>query len=81
LSRDEDNPLLTFPGINPASAAGMHLMAFSAAQQPTTQVTDAASEPNAAAWGTLLWVGVIAVVFFALLAAAVLGLIGRRTRE
>jgi hypothetical protein len=58
----------------------MNLIAFSAAQQPTPQVTDAASEPNAAAWGTLLWVGVIAVVFFALLAAAVLGLIGRRTR-
>lgn len=56
-------------------------MAFSAAQQPPPQVTDAASEPNAAAWGTLLWVGVIALVFFALLAAAVLGLIGRRTRE
>jgi hypothetical protein len=58
----------------------MDLMAFSAAQ-PTPQVTDAASEPNTAAWATLLWVGVLAVVFFALLAAAVLGLIGRRTRE
>jgi hypothetical protein len=58
----------------------MDLMALSAAQPPA-QITDAASEPNAAGWGTLLWVGVIAVVFFALLAAAVLGLIGRRTRQ
>jgi hypothetical protein len=38
---------------------------------------------NTAGWGTLLWVAVIAVVFFVLLAAAGLSLIGgrRRTRE
>ncbi len=59
---------------------GMDLMALSAAQPPP-QISDAASEPNAAGWGILLWVGVLAVVFFALLAAAVLGLIGRRTRD
>jgi hypothetical protein len=59
----------------------MDLMAFSAVT-PTPQVSDAGSEPNAAAWATLLWVAVLAAVFFALLAAAVLGLLsGRRTRE
>lgn len=56
-------------------------MAFSAVQQ-TPQPTDASTEVNSAGWGILLWVAVLAVVFFALLAAAVLGLIGgRRTRE
>jgi len=59
----------------------MDLMAFSAVQQ-TPQPTDASTEVNSAGWGILLWVAVLAVVFFALLAAAVLGLIGaRRTRE
>jgi hypothetical protein len=73
--------LLTFRWHQSRIGRGMDLMAYSAAQPPTPQISDAATEPNAAAWGTLLWVGVIAVVFFALLAAAVLGLIGRRTRE
>jgi hypothetical protein len=38
---------------------------------------------NTAGWGILLWVVVLAVVFFALLAAAGLGLLAgrRRTRE
>jgi len=60
----------------------MELIAFSAAQ-PTSQPTDASDEVNSAGWGTLLWVAVIAVVFFVLLAAAGLSLIGgrRRTRE
>lgn len=54
-------------------------MAFSAAQ-PTPQPTDASREVNTAGWGTLLWVAVIAVVFFVLLAAAGLSLIGRGRR-
>ena len=60
----------------------MELIAFSAAQT-TPQPTDASEELNTAGWGTLLWVTVIAVVFFILLAAAGLSLIGsrRRTRE
>lgn len=59
----------------------MELFAYSA--QPTPQPSDAATEVNAAGWGTMLWIGVIAVVLFVLLAAAGLGLIGRgrRTRE
>ena len=62
--------------------SGMELIAFSAAQPPQ-QATDVSSELNSAGWGTLLWVTVIAVVFFVLLAAAGLSLIGgrRRTRE
>jgi signal transduction histidine kinase len=61
---------------------GMELIAFSAAQQPS-QPIDAATEVNTAGWGTLLWVGVIALVAVVLLATAGLGLIsrGRRTRE
>lgn len=61
----------------------MELIAFSAAQQPTPQPTDASDEVNTAGWGTLLWVTVIAVVFFILLAAAGLSLIGagKRTRQ
>ena len=59
----------------------MDPMALSAAQQPPPQITDAGTEPNAAAWAILLWVAVLAAVFFVLLAAAVLGLIGRRTRD
>ena len=57
-------------------------MALSAAQPPP-EVTDVSTEVNSAAWGTLLWVTVIAVVFFILLAAAGLSLVGgrRRTRE
>jgi hypothetical protein len=60
----------------------MDLKAFSAAQ-PTPQPTDASTEVNTAGLGTLLWVAVIAVVFFVLLAAAGLSLIGsgRRMRE
>jgi hypothetical protein len=60
----------------------MKLIAFSAAQ-PTPQPTDASDELNTAGLGTLLWVIVLAVVFFALLAAAGLSLIRsrRRTRE
>jgi hypothetical protein len=59
----------------------MELIAFSA--QPSPQPTDASDEVNTAGWGTLLWVAVIAVVFFILLAAAGLSLIGsrRRTRQ
>jgi hypothetical protein len=57
----------------------MELIAFSAAQ-PAPQPTDASDEVNTAGWGTLLWVTVIAVVFFVLLAAAGLSLIGRRRR-
>jgi hypothetical protein len=78
-SRDEDNPLLTSAGIDHASSARMELIAFSAAQ-PAPQPTDASAEVNTAGWGTLLWVAVIAVVFFVLLAAAGLSLIGRRRR-
>ena len=61
----------------------MELIAFSAAQQPAPQPTDVSNEVNAAGWGTLLWVFVIAVVFFILLAAAGLSLVGGRrlTRE
>jgi hypothetical protein len=60
----------------------MELIAFSAAQA-TPQPTDASTEVNTAGWGTLLWVTVLAVVFFVLLVAAGLSLIGsgRRTRE
>lgn len=60
----------------------MELIALSAAQPPT-EVTDAATGLNSAGLGTLLWVLVIAVVFFVLLAAAGLSLAGgrRRTRE
>jgi hypothetical protein len=59
----------------------MELIALSAAQPPP-EVTDVSTELNSAAWGTLLWVTVIAVVFFVLLAAAGLSLVsGRRTRE
>ena len=60
----------------------MDLIALAAAQQPATPI-DAATEVNAAGWGTLLWVTVIAVVFFILLVAAGLSLIGagRRRRE
>ena len=60
----------------------MELMALSAAQPPP-EVTDVSTEVNSAAWGTLLWITVIAVVFFILLAAAGLSLVGgrRRTRE
>jgi len=60
----------------------MELIALSAAQQ-TPGPLDAATEVNAAGWGTLLWVTVIAVVFFILLVAAGLSLIhtGRRMRE
>ena len=60
----------------------MELIAFSAAQT-TSQSSDASTEVNMAGWGTLLWVTVLAVVFFVLLVAAGLSLIGsgRRTRE
>lgn len=60
----------------------MELIAFSAAQT-TSQPSDASTEVNTAGWGTLLWVTVLAVVFFVLLVAAGLSLIGsgRRTRE
>jgi hypothetical protein len=57
----------------------MDLMAFSAAR-PTPQPTDASDELNTAGWGTFLWIAVVAVVFFVLLTAAVLGLIGGRSR-
>ena len=59
----------------------MELIAFSAAQT-TSQSSDASTEVNTAGWGTLLWVTVLAV-FFVLLVAAGLSLIGsgRRTRE
>ena len=74
--------MLTSGGINHASLTRMELIAFSAAQT-TPQPTDASTEVNSAGFGTLLWVAVIAVVFFVLLAAAGLSLIGnrRRTRE
>jgi len=60
----------------------MELIALSAAQPPP-EVTDVSTEVNSAAWGTLLWVTVIAVVFFVLLAAAGLSLVSgrKRTRE
>jgi hypothetical protein len=61
----------------------MELIALSAAQQ-TPQPIDAATEVNSAGWGTMLWVTVLAVVFFILLVAAGLSLIGggrRRMRE
>jgi hypothetical protein len=58
----------------------MDLMAFSAVQPPTPQPTDASSEVNTAGLGMLLWVIVLAVVFFALLAAAGLGLLAGRRR-
>ena len=60
----------------------MNLIAMAAAQQTPTPI-DAATEVNAAGWGTMLWVAVIAVVFFVLLVAAGLSLIGagRRMRE
>ena len=79
-SRDEDNPLLTRTGINHASLTHMELIAFSAAQTTPQQPIDASSEVNSAGWGTLLWVSVIAVVFFILLAAAGLSLVGSRRR-
>ena len=47
----------------------MELIAFSAAQT-TSQSSDASTEVNMAGWGTLLWVTVLAVVFFVLLVAA-----------
>jgi hypothetical protein len=59
----------------------MELIAFSAAQTTPQQPIDASSEVNSAGWGTLLWVSVIAVVFFILLAAAGLSLIGSRRRR
>jgi hypothetical protein len=62
----------------------MELLAFATAQPASpAQPIDAASEVNAAGWATLLWVTVLAVVFFVLLAAAGLSLIGsgRRMRE
>ena len=59
----------------------MELIAFSAAQPTPAQPIDASSEVNSAGVGTLLWVTVIAVVFFVLLAAAGLSLIGRRRRS
>jgi len=58
----------------------MELIAFSAAQTTLQQPIDASSELNSAGWGTLLWVSVLAVVFFILLAAAGLSLIGSRRR-
>ena len=60
----------------------MNLIALAAAQQTSAPI-DAATEVNSAGWGTMLWVAVIAVVFFVLLVAAGLSLIGggRRTRE
>jgi hypothetical protein len=61
----------------------MELIAFSGAQPTPQQPTDASDEVNTAGLGTLLWVVVLAVVFFVLLAAAGLSLIGsgRRMRE
>ena len=58
----------------------MELIAFSAAQTTPQQPIDASSELNSAGWGTLLWVSVLAVVFFILLAAAGLSLVGSRRR-
>ena len=60
----------------------MNLIALAAAQQTPAPI-DAATEVNSAGWGTMLWVAVIAVVFFVMLVAAGLSLIGggRRTRE
>jgi hypothetical protein len=60
----------------------MELIALSV-EQPPPEVTDVSTEVNSAAWGTLLWVTVIAVVFFVLLAAAGLSLVSgrKRTRE
>ena len=66
-------------GINRAFTKGMELFAFSAAQQ-TPQPLDAATEVNSAGWGIMLWVMVLAVVFFVLLAAAGLSLIGAGRR-
>jgi len=79
LSRDEDNSLLTSLASITQRRHNMELIAFSAAQT-TTQPTDASDEVNAAGLGTLLWITVLAVVFFILLAAAGLSLVGRRTR-
>ena len=62
----------------------MELIALAAAQQtPPPAPLDAATEVNSAGWGTLLWVTVLAVVFFILLVAAGLSLIGggRRMRR
>jgi signal transduction histidine kinase len=58
----------------------MELIAFSAAQPTPQQPSDASSEVNSAGWGTLLWVSVIAVVFFILVAAAGVSLVGSRRR-
>jgi len=60
----------------------MDLLAFSAVQ-PAPKPSDASQEINTAGWGTFLWIAVIAVVFFVLLTAAALSLIGgkRRMRE
>jgi hypothetical protein len=57
----------------------MELIALSSAQQ-TPQPSDVGSEVNTAGLGTLLWVAVLAVVFFILLAAAGLSLVGRGRR-
>jgi hypothetical protein len=61
----------------------MDLFALLAVQPaPVPTPNDAADGLNSAGLGILLWVGVLAVVFFALLAVAGLGLINRRrTRD
>jgi hypothetical protein len=74
--------LLTFDWHQSRIGQGMELIALSAAQQ-TPAPLDAATEVNSAGWGTILWMAVIAVVFFVLLVAAGLSLIGggRRVRR
>ena len=57
----------------------MELIALSAVQQ-TPQPLDAATELNSAGWGIMLWTTVLAVVFFILLVAAGLSLLGARRR-
>jgi hypothetical protein len=55
----------------------MDLLAFLVAQ-PTPGPTDAAEGLNTAGMGTILWIIMLAVVFFVLIAAAALGLMTRR---
>jgi hypothetical protein len=52
-----------------------------ASQPPTEAVETRTDGMNTAGWATLLWISVLAVVFFLLLTAATLGLLRRRARD
>jgi hypothetical protein len=59
----------------------MEWIAYVQSQPPALPAETRSDDLNTAGWGTILWIAVLGVVFFALLAAAGMGLLSRRTRQ